>query len=117
MLVRDNIIDIVVNYYRELSDLIGLPNGRLRITINQAQAVKIEVFRKSRICSIRLSANEWGDVEGEEKLVLELAPEFVTSRLESLIVDMVGRFGYVEGVIREHEVAAIVLSMQLQAVA
>ena len=113
MCERKETLELIAKYIKELAEIIHLRTGGVRITISESRAVKIEARTYSRVCCQRRRANEWETLDEEVTLVLDLAPQYVTNRLESLIVEWVGQFGHLEGVLDDHEVTNLIFNISL----
>ena len=111
MFKRDDPRKVATIECQRLAEIVGLANGELRITVSEAQAVKIEIRQDVRVCCVRRKENEWDAPDEHLELVMDEAPRFVMDHLEDLIVSLVGRFGYLMAVIEEGSVTHLVINI------
>ncbi len=80
----------------ELARQIGLRSGYLRITITEGHAAKIEASQYTRTWCTEHKTTQWEFPSDPSKLSLREVPKLVVTELEHPIVQMLGKFGYVE---------------------
>ena len=109
MFTGDGPREVASQRCQELAKTIGLNSGTVRITISAGKAVKIEAQQRLQACCVERRSNSWTSAVAHE-LDLDLAPPFVNQHLESLIVSMIGRFGYLEARLEDGEVDELLLN-------
>lgn len=103
----------VVCECEKLAALTGVEDGIVRITISEAKVVKIKVRQEAQICCLQRKANRWTSWTGNG-LDLSESADFVTAKLESPIVSLVGPFGYLEAVVDKGSVSELMLDTSLR---